>query len=246
MTNDARTPTAAPAAGSRDSSTDPLPAAVLWDFDGTLVDSEPIWMRTEHELVAEWGGQWSDELAYQMVGNDLRESARHLIAASAREDLTVDGVVAALVSRVAAELRNGPMLELRPGAGELLAALAEAGVPCALVSASYREVLEAILTRLPANPFVEVVAGDDVTHGKPDPEPYLTACARLGVRPEDCVVLEDSNTGADSGNAAGAAVLVIRNHVAVPPAPRRVLIDTLAGVGPAELAGVLARARGER
>lgn len=245
MTNDASMQTAPPA-GPRGTSTDPLPAAVLWDFDGTLVDSEPIWMRIEHQLVAEWGGQWSDELAYQMVGNDLRETARHLIAASSRSDLTIDGVTAELVRRVAAELRDGPLLPLRPGAGELLESLAAAGVPCALVSASYREVLTAMLTRLPANPFVDVVAGDEVSRGKPDPEPYLTACERLGVRPQDCVVLEDSVTGADSGNAAGAVVVAVRNHVEVPAAPRRTVLDTLAGVGPAELAAELARHRGDR
>ncbi|NNG19133.1 HAD family phosphatase [Naumannella sp. ID2617S] len=222
-----------PASGPR---VDPTPpAAVLWDFDGTLVDSEPIWMRVEFQLVGEWGGSWSDELAYQMVGNDLRETSRHLIEASGRPDLTIDEVTAELVGRVAQELRTGPMLELRPGVAALLDELAEVDVPCALVSASYREVLDAVLTRLPANPFRLVVAGDDVTHGKPHPEPYLAACARLGVRPEECVVLEDSITGAASGNAAGAVVGVIRNHVEVEPAPRRFLLDTLAGVGVAEL-----------
>ena len=115
----------------------------------------------------------------------------------------------------------------RPGALELLDALIGAGVPCALVSASYRAVLDAALSRLPTGTFAVSVAGDEVSHGKPHPEPYERACAELAVRPSRCVVFEDSETGARSGNAAGALVVAIPQRVPIPDAPRRVRVSSL-------------------
>uniref|UniRef100_UPI001300A554 HAD family hydrolase n=1 Tax=Desertihabitans aurantiacus TaxID=2282477 RepID=UPI001300A554 len=215
------------------------PAAVLWDFDGTLVDSEPLWMRAQHALIPQWGGTWSDAQAHTLVGNALEESGRIIAEAVAatpggRTDLTPSFVVDRLVERVVVDLRSLP-IDWRPGAEELLEDLRVAGIPCALVSASYRVILEAVLERLPEGTFDVVVAGDEVTRGKPDPEPYLTACRRLGVSPEDTVVLEDSIPGCASGTASGAVVLGITNMVELTPAPRRVVIDTLAGVGVEEL-----------
>ncbi len=218
------------------------PAAVLWDFDGTLVDSEPLWMRAQHELVPQWGGVWSDEHAHSLVGNSLLTSGRYIVDVVGRDDLTPEFVVDQLVQQVAAELRTAD-IAWRPGARELLADLAAEGIPSALVSASYRVLLEAVLERLPEGTFATVVAGDEVTHGKPDPEPYLKACERLGVRVEDTVVLEDSVPGCASGTAAGAVVLGVHNMVDLPPAPRRVLLDTLAGVDVATLTEHFSRAR---
>lgn len=215
----------------------PLPAAALWDFDGTLADSEPLWMRAEYALADEFGVQWSDELAHQMVGNSLIDSGRIVVREFGRPDLDPAWIVERLVADVNRELVSGD-IPWRPGALELLASYAAAGVPCALVSASYRSTLDAVVERLPGA-FATVVAGDEVTHGKPHPEPYLAACRTLGVDPADCVVFEDSVPGATSGNAAGALVVGVRNHVDIPVAPRRLLLDTLAGqtaVSIAELA----------
>ncbi|MVA75902.1 HAD-IA family hydrolase [Auraticoccus sp. F435] len=219
-----------------------LPAAALWDFDGTLVDSEPLWMKAQFELIPQWGGEWSDAHAHALVGNSLLTSGRYICDVVGRDDLTPEFVVDQLVQKVVVSLRTGE-IDWRPGARELLAELAAAGIPSALVSASYRVLLEAVLERLPEGTFATVVAGDEVVHGKPHPEPYLVACERLGVRPEDTVVLEDSVPGCASGTAAGAVVLGVRNMVELPPAPRRVLLDTLAGVGLDELAAHVGRAR---
>ncbi|MDO5499387.1 MAG: HAD family phosphatase [Propionibacteriaceae bacterium] len=217
----------------------PAPAAVLWDFDGTLVDTEPVWIRQEHLLTEELGGRWSEELAHENIGNSLIGTGRSILRASGRDDLTAEQVTELLVARVTEELRTAE-IEWRPGVVDLIGELAEAGIPCALVSASFRVILTTVLDRLGANPFSAVVAGDEVTHGKPHPEPYLSACERLGVRPEDCLVLEDSITGADSGNAAGCLVAVVPNVVVPPPAERRVHLDTLAGVGVARLRELMA------
>ena len=112
-------------------------------------------------------------------------------------------------------------------------------MPCALVTMSYERFVAPILRHLPAETFRVIVTGDKVERGKPHPEPYLTAAASLGLDPQDCVAIEDSNTGAKSAEAAGCAVLVVENHVPVLDGPRRVFRPTLQGVGPADVAAVL-------
>lgn len=205
------------------------PAALLWDFDGTLADTEPLWIEAEYELIGSLGGTWSDEHARQLVGNSLIDSGSYILHAIGRPDLAPEWVVDQLVTRVVARLGSGD-LPWRPGALALLEAARQAGVPCALVSASYRVLLDAALSALPPGTFVTSVAGDEVERGKPHPEPYERACALLGVEPRDCIVFEDSETGARSGNAAGAVVVAIPNHVPIPDAPRRVLTASLADV----------------
>jgi HAD superfamily hydrolase (TIGR01509 family) len=214
------------------------PAALLWDFDGTLADTEPLWIDAEYELIGSLGGTWSDEHAHQLVGNSLIDSGSYILHAIGRPDLKPEWVVEELVSRVIQRLSGGD-LPWRPGALELLQASRQAGLPCALVSASYRVLLDAALAALPAHTFAASVAGDEVGRGKPHPEPYERACAELGVDPGDCIVFEDSETGARSGNAAGALVVAIPNHVPIPDAPRRVQVASLADLDLQGLARLL-------
>ena len=147
------------------------PAAVLWDMDGTLVDTEPYWIETEFALAAEYGGTWSSELALELVGNDLITSGR-FIRRHMGIDLTPEEIVERLLDGVVARVRHE--VPWRPGARDLLERLGEAEVPCALVTMSYERFVAPILDRLPAGSFRVVVTGDAVTRGKPDPEPYLT------------------------------------------------------------------------
>src|SRR4029078_2621442 len=125
-------------------------------------------------------------------------------------------MVQQLLGRVVAQLRTADDLPWRPGALELLASLRASGTPCALVSASYRGLLDAVLERLPEGSFAVSVGGDEVTKGKLDAEQYEKACALLGVDARSCVVLEGSTTGARAGNAAGAVVVGIPNVVQIP------------------------------
>lgn len=209
-----------------------LPAAVLWDMDGTLVDTEPYWIDTEHALAEEYGGTWSTAHAMNLVGNSLIDSAlyikEHMGVPLPPEEI-VDRLLDGVVARVEDEV------PWRPGALELLQALSESGVRCALVTMSYERFVAPILAQLPPETFRVIVTGDQVEFGKPHPEPYLTAAAALGVRPENCVAIEDSNTGAKSAEAAGCTVLVVENHVPILDGPRRVFRDTLAGLTPQEL-----------
>jgi HAD superfamily hydrolase (TIGR01509 family) len=216
-------------------------AAALWDFDGTLADTEPLWVGAEYELVASLGGTWDDHHAEQLVGNALIDSAAYILQVIERQDLDPHWVVDQLLRRVVQALSTQP-IPWRPGALELLRSLNEADVPCALVSASYRVLLDAALAQLPSGTFRTSVAGDEVRHGKPHPEPYETACRKLGVAARDCVVFEDSGTGASSGNAAGAFVLAVPNLVRIPDAPRRLHISSLTDLDATEVARLLERA----
>lgn len=213
-------------------------AAALWDFDGTLADTEPIWIAAEFELIPRLGGEWSEEHAHQLVGGALPESGAYIAKVIGRDDLHPDWIVDQLLGVVVEFCRTEP-IPWRPGALELLASLRQAQVPCALVSASYRELLDVIIDRVPEGSFSASVAGNEVQHGKPDPEPYLTACNRLGVRPQDCVVFEDSPPGAQSGGAAGATVVVIENVVPVPATPNQVRVGSLTELDAEVVSGLL-------
>lgn len=206
------------------------PAAVLWDLDGTLVDTEPLWLAAEHELAARSGKSWTEEDGLKLVGSDLMDAGRFL-RDHLELDMTAEQVVDYMVANVAARLHAEPIV-WRPGARELIEALDAEGIPQALVTMSYVDIAGPVAAQLP---FGAVVTGDAVTHGKPHPEPYLTAAAQLGVEVSDCVAIEDSGTGANSANAAGCQVLVVPHMVNVPGAPRRTQRPTLTGLMPDDL-----------
>ncbi len=201
---------------------------MLWDLDGTMIDSEAIWWEVERELFAENGGIWTQELAESLVGHNLRDSARHLIALFDRNDLDPDELVADMVVRVERHFRAG--VTWQPGVLRLLTDLSDAGIPMAIVTASYRILVEALLTHLPDANFKAIVSGDDVLRGKPDPEPYLNAAAALGVDPRECLAIEDSLAGATSAQSAGCYVLAVPHVVSPPPAARRTVVASLAGM----------------
>ncbi len=215
-----------------DRSTPPLPAAVLWDMDGTLVDTEPYWIAAEYAIVAEYGGQWSDELAHQIVGNPLLVSAEFILANSP-VSMSRDELVEALLERVVARVTE--CVPWRPGARELLDDLRAHEVPCALVTMSWASLARAVTDSLPEGSFAVVVTGDRVTHGKPHPEPYLAATAALDVPPERCVAIEDSATGVRSAVAAGVPTIAVPNVVKVPNIPGAVRVPSLAGLGARDL-----------
>lgn len=183
-----------------------LPAAVLWDMDGTLIDTEPYWMGAETALVTRHGGTWSHEQALQMVGLGLEDAARVFQEAGVR--MSVSAIVDELTAEVTAQLaaEGNPY---RPGAVAMLRGLRDAGIPTALVTMSMRSMTEVFLTQLGFDAFDVVVAGDDATRPKPFPDPYLQAAAALGVAPEDTLVVEDSPNGMRAAVASGAVTLGI-------------------------------------
>jgi HAD superfamily hydrolase (TIGR01509 family) len=190
-----------------------LPKAVLWDMDGTLVDTEPYWMNAEHELVGEYGGVWTDELAHQLVGNALLVSAR-IIRDNSPVTLSPEEIVDRLLESVIRQMREH--IPWRPGAAELLNEAVSQGIPNALVTMSYKSFAQVMADELPEGTFAAIVTGDTVTHGKPHPEPYLKAAQLLGVDPADCLAVEDSPTGATSAVASGARTVAVPHIVDVP------------------------------
>lgn len=204
------------------------PAALLWDFDGTLVDSEESWFAAEVRLMAGWGEPWTREQAAGLVGLGLDEYARVLLAAAGR---TGDvGHHAEILHDHALEDMRARGVATRPGALELLRSASDAGVPCALVSATYGRVLRAVVDLLAPGAFSVVVGGDDVSRTKPHPEPYLRAAELLGVDPRACVAVEDSRAGTASALAAGCVVLAVPFRQSPETGPRVVLRPTIEGL----------------
>lgn len=207
------------------------PAAVLFDMDGTIVDTEPYWIASEFEVVEMHGGTWSIEHAKAVVGFDLLDAARY-IATSGGIDVAPQDIVEMLLDRVVARLREE--VPWRPGARELLAAVVSAGIPTALVTMSWRRFADEVVGCLPAGSFTATVVGDEVTEGKPHPEPYLLAARKLCVDPRECVAIEDSPTGVRSALAAGCRVIAVPHVVDVPTSldveGRLTLVRTLSDV----------------
>ncbi len=215
-----------------------VPAAVLWDMDGTLVDTEPYWIAAEVDLSAEHGGTWDDQLALDLVGMSLEASAAELQARAGIRG-TITEIVHELMGRVVAQVRSNGV-PWRPGARELLAAVRAAQVPCALVTMSWKPLTDVVLAAIPAGTFDVVITGDAVDQGKPHPEPYLRAAAALGVAPGDCVAIEDSLPGIASATTAGTRVLAVQAKVPVPAAPGRSRLASLEQVGLADLRRIAA------
>jgi HAD superfamily hydrolase (TIGR01509 family) len=211
--------------------------AVLWDLDGTLVDTEPAWMASEYRLVELFGGSWSTEHAKAVVGHSLLESAAYLRKHGGVE-LSLEEIVDQMVADVLAAVQREVVW--RPGALSLLADVRAAGVPCAMVTMSYQSLANSVASHLPAGTFQAMVTGDQVSRGKPHPEPYLTAAELLGVQPSRCVAIEDSPTGVASAAAAGCLVLAVQNQVPLAGAPGRIVLDSLEGIGMSDLLSLMA------
>jgi len=215
-------------------STPVLPAALLWDMDGTLINTEPLWIAAETELVGAHGGVWTHEDGLGLVGNPMSVSAQTLRDRGV--DLPITEIVDFLNDRVAAGV--AAHTPWQPGARELLDALTRAGVPMALVTSSYRVLSEPFAAS--AGCFDVVVSGDTVTHAKPHPEPYLQAAAALGVPIERCVAVEDSRAGITSALASGARTIGVEVFQPVAPQPGLVVVPDLLGVTLERLASIVA------
>ena len=203
-----------------------LPAAVLWDMDGTLVDTEPYWMAAETPLVERFGGTWSHEQALGLVGMGLEDSARIFQDAGVRMGIT--DIVDHLTDEVMDQLATKGV-PFRAGARELLLSLREAGIKTALVTMSLRRMADAVVDLIDFDAFDVVIAGDDATRPKPFPDPYLQACAALGVAPADSVAIEDSPNGLRSAVASGASVIGVPLMVSIAGAGAHVVWPTLEG-----------------
>jgi HAD superfamily hydrolase (TIGR01509 family) len=198
--------------------------AVLFDMDGLLVDSEPLWLKAETAVMARLGADWTAADQAQLLGGSLDRTVRYLLA-KARRPAPPELVAEWLMSGIT-ELVRDRGVPVQPGARELLAEVAAAGLPHALVTGSERRFMDAVLARTGMR-FDALVCADDVSVTKPDPEPYLLAAKLLGADPARCFALEDSPNGVASAEAAGCRVIAVPSLIPIEPAPGRMVVRSL-------------------
>jgi HAD superfamily hydrolase (TIGR01509 family) len=209
-----------------DSSPDSL-EAVMFDMDGLLVDSEPLWYVAESEVMTRLGGTWTPADQHALVGGSMARTVGYLLARATRpaEPATVGRW---LIEEMVELVRTRPLPPL-PGVLSLLAEVRAAGLPHALVTSSEPAVVDAVLDRLDVR-FDVVVCGADVAVAKPDPEGYRLAAAKLAADPRRCIALEDSPNGVTAAEAAGLRVVAVPSVVPIPERSGRVVLRSLAGV----------------
>ncbi|WP_324199102.1 HAD family hydrolase [Nocardia amamiensis] len=214
-------------------------AGVLWDMDGTLLDSEKLWDIAVRELAREHGHEMTDAIRHALIGASGPNALRIMFTGLGIEP-TPSSLRAAgeFLERRVTELMTGP-IPWRPGAKDALAMVREAGLPSALVTNTKRSLTEFGLDTLGRDFFDVSVCGDEVAHGKPEPHVYLRAAELLGLDPSHCVAVEDSGTGARAAQAAGCALIVVPCEIPVPSARGRVFRDSLVGLTVGDLESAL-------
>ncbi len=202
--------------------------AVLWDLDGTLIDSEHYWAISQSKLAQHYGATWTEEDEKGVIGSSLYDSSALIKNKFGIEDRSVQEIIDHLTDEVIEQMRAS--LPWRPGALDLLMELKQAGIKTAMVTMSMRRMAMAVVDAIPFPAFDAVIAGDDVRYGKPHPEPYLTAAKTLGFHPRQCIAFEDSITGLTSAVAAGTNAVGVTNMLKLPEGPDRKIIDSLVGL----------------
>lgn len=201
--------------------------AILFDLDGTLINSEPVWLAVEHEVMEWLGGPWDIEHQNTVVGGALWSTIDYMLALSG-SPVPPEAVAERLLGRMAELLPTE--LTVMPGAKELLTEAAAEGIPVGLVTSTVRALADVAIDALGRHHFALTVAGDEVENTKPHPEPYLKAARLLGAEPSRCVVLEDSPTGVKAAEAAGCAVVAIPCVVPIDHAPTRMVLPSMEGL----------------
>jgi HAD superfamily hydrolase (TIGR01509 family) len=202
-------------------------AAVLFDMDGLLVDTEPLWLETETEVMARLGAPWTKEDQKDLLGGSMEKTVSYILARATRP--APPGEIAHWMMEGMLKRAAEGRIIVQPGARELLAEVAAARIPYALVTSSQREFMEAVLDGTGFR-FPVTVCGEDVTNTKPAPDPYLRAAKLLAAAPEHCVALEDSPNGVASATAAGCQVIAVPSLLDIPPAEGRLVVPSLAEV----------------
>ncbi len=211
--------------------------ALLYDMDGTLVDTEPKWQAAERSLMAGFDVTWTDADQAHCLGGSTERVTRYmadLVAATGRPRPDPADLAQHFLDTMRSQLLADPP-EPQPGVAPLLREVRESGLPTALVSSSSRPLMDAVLAAIGSQWFDVTISADDVARHKPDPLPYLQAAAHLGVDPAWCLSIEDSPTGAASAQSAGTYVVAVEHMAVIDPAPRRTVLSTLAGVDLAAL-----------
>lgn len=215
-----------------------LPAAVFFDLDGTIADTEPNWFNAELVVMGRYGVEWTAQDAQRYIGSDLTASSEDIVVRynlpmappEFKEELVHE------VWRISMERRTHWL----PGVLDMFSLLRKLEIPMALVTMSLRNLADIVIEDAPDGTFDVVVAGEDVREGKPQPDAYLLAARRLGVEPRDCLVFEDSPPGVLSAIRAGIHVVAIEWGATVPEYPHLIRRASMEGIGESELAAFMA------
>ncbi|NQU36303.1 MAG: HAD family phosphatase [Actinobacteria bacterium] len=200
-------------------------AAVLFDMDGTLVESESLWHEAEVAAMEFYGSTWDDDDHTFSLGGPFGRVVDYM---AEKAGVTAQEMGDRLIDTIGELMRTRPF-PVQPGIRELHDEITAAGIPTGLVTNSFLHLAELVLESTGFT-FDVVVAGDQLPENKPHPLPYLTACAQLGVEPKDTVVLEDSVTGIASASAADCFVVIVPGKLAIEAQPRQIVVDTAADV----------------
>ncbi len=211
-------------------------------MDGTLVDTEPYWLKSEQAFAERHNADWEFGDVEQFIGYSLYDTADILRKKFNLQDYTDQQIIDELTVGVVEQIED--KLPFRPGALELLLELRQKQIPTALVTMSMSEMAKSVVSRIPFKAFDVVLGGDQVQFGKPHPEPYITAAEKLGFDPAECIALEDSKTGLTSAETAGTVAIGIPHIAKIPTQPGRILIDSLSGVDVAKLQEIYEANRG--
>ena len=193
--------------------TNTFPAAILFDHDGTLVDTEPVWAAAKVALTAEFGGTWTEQDTLDCLGLSMQFTLDRLRERGV--NLPNEEINDRLVAKVREALAQQPV-EFLPGIERFLSEVRDVQIPAAIVTNATTSVARRTANAAPEGTFSVVIGNDETTKPKPDPQPYLLAAERLGVDPTQCVALEDSPSGVRSATAAGMRVIVVPGELEVP------------------------------
>lgn len=187
-----------------------VPKAFLVDMDGTMIDTEKFWVQSEAETAQKYGKVMPHELSIELIGVSVAHSGQVIVDALGL-DITVDEFVEDMINNVVRHMLSDELI-WRPGAKELLKYANENKIPIVLVTSSYTRLASIFVDKakeVDGKGFDFYIAGDKVQNPKPHPEPYLTAAEKLGVNIEECIILEDSNSGINAGKASGGKTIAI-------------------------------------
>ena len=193
--------------------TNTFPAAILFDHDGTLVDTEPVWAAAKVALASEFGGTWTEQDTLDCLGLSMQFTLDRLRERGV--NLPDEEINDQLVAKVHETLAQQPV-EFLPGVERFLSEVREAQIPAAVVTNATTSVARRTANAAPESTFSVIIGNDETTHPKPNPQPYLLAAERLGVDPTQCVAIEDSPSGVRSATAAGMRVIVVPGELKVP------------------------------
>ena len=190
-----------------------FPAAILFDHDGTLVDTEPVWTAAKVALAAEFGVTWTEQDTLDCLGLSMKFTLDRLRERGV--DLPDEQINERLVAKVREALAH-QQVEFLPGIERFLTQVRDAQIPAAIVTNATTSIAQRTADAAPEGTFSVIIGNDETTHPKPDPQPYLLAAQRLGVEPSRCVAVEDSPSGVRSATAAGMKVIVVPGELEVP------------------------------